>query len=89
VAYGKVAKHEPQKLAVTGAALAAAITGTRRVDYDEHGIHDASVYDRGRLEPGMQFTGPCIVEESAATLVVPPGKRVAVDAYGNLHIHIV
>jgi N-methylhydantoinase A len=88
VAYGEVARHEPQKLVVTGRALVAAVTGTRRVDYDEHGVHDATVYDRDQLEPGMQFTGPCIVEEAAATLVVPPGKRVDVDAYGNLHVHI-
>lgn len=88
VAYGEVARHEPQKLAVTGRALAAAITGTRRVDFDEHGVHEATVYDRDQLEPGMKFTGPCIVEEAAATLVVPPGKRVDVDAYGNLHVHI-
>lgn len=88
VAYGEVVRHEPQKLASTGRAVTAAITGKRRVDYDEHGVHEAVIYDRDQLEPGMQFSGPCIVEEQAATLVVPPGKPVEVDRYGNLHVRI-
>ena len=88
VAYGEVARHEPEKLAVTGRLLSSAVTGTRRVDYDEHGMHEATIYDRDKLEPGMQLVGPCIVEEAAATLVVPPSKRVSVDLYGNLHVQI-
>jgi N-methylhydantoinase A len=87
-AYGRVMRHEPQKLTVSGRALSGAVTGVRRVDYDEHGLHEATIYDRERLEPGMEFTGPCVVEEPAATVVVPPGKRVNVDAFGNLHIHL-
>ena len=88
VAYGEVVRHEPQKLPATGRKLAEAVSGKRRVDYDEHGEHEAVVYDRERLEPGMKLIGPCIVEEAAATLVVPPGRPVEVDAYGNLHVRI-
>lgn len=87
-AYGRVARHEPQKLPNTGRPLSVAVTGVRRVDYDEHGQHEATIYDREQLEPGMEFTGPCVVEEPAATVVVPPGKRVNVDSFGNLHIHL-
>ncbi len=88
VAYGRVMRHEPEKLAVTGRKVTAAVTGVRRVDYDEHGVHDATIYDRGRLEPGMEFSGPCVVEEPAATVVVPPGRLVSVDPFGNLHIRL-
>lgn len=88
VAYGRVARHEPEKLVVTGRPVTSAVTGVRRVDYDEHGLHDATIYDRGKLEPGMEFSGPCVVEEPAATVVVPPGRPVRVDAFGNLHIHL-
>jgi N-methylhydantoinase A len=88
VAYGVVPKPELQPGARTGRTPAEAITGARRVDFDQHGVHDATIYDRDRLEPGMTFQGPCIVEEQAATAVVPPGKRVEVDDYGNLHIHL-
>lgn len=88
VAYGRVMKHEPEKLPVTGRPLSAAVTGARRVDYDEQGVHEATIYDRGRLEPGMEFSGPCVVEEPAATVVVPPGRQVSVDPFGNLHIRL-
>ncbi|WP_374596692.1 hydantoinase/oxoprolinase family protein [Sphingosinicella sp.] len=88
VALGDVPKHEPEKLTATGKAPETAIVSQRTVDFDEHGIHAARIYDRDRLEPGMAFTGPCIVEEAAATLVVTPGRRVVVDDYGNLHVHL-
>jgi N-methylhydantoinase A len=88
VALGDVPKHEPEKLNATGKAPETAIVSQRTVDFDEHGIHAASIYDRDRLEPGMTFAGPCIVEEAAATLVVIPGRRVVVDDYGNLHVHL-
>lgn len=88
VAYGRVKRHEPERLCVTGRPVKDAVTGMRRVDYDEHGVHEATIYDRGRLEPGMEFNGPCVVEESAATVVVPPGRAVSVDPFGNLHIYL-
>jgi N-methylhydantoinase A len=86
VAYGEIARHEPERLPVTGRALGDAVTGRRRVDFDLDGVHEAVIYDRNLLEPGATMTGPCIVEEPAATLVVPPGRGVRVDDYGNLHV---
>ncbi|WP_157218063.1 hydantoinase/oxoprolinase family protein [Flavisphingomonas formosensis] len=88
VALGDVPKHDPEKLPVTGRTPDDAMSGLRTVDFDEHGVHEARIYDRDRLEPGMRFAGPCIVEEAAATLVVTPGRTVAVDDYGNLHVHM-
>lgn len=88
VAFGDVPKHEPERLPVTGRLPVEATNGTRIVDLDEHGVHEAPIYDRDRLEPGMRFAGPCIVEEAAATLVVTPGRLVVVDDYGNLHVHM-
>ena len=45
-----------------------------------------AVYDRYRLCAGMEFTGPAIVEERESTIVVPPGMRASVDAYGNIRL---
>ena len=56
------------------------------VDYTEAGEHEAAIYDGGRLEPGMGFTGPAIVEDPGDTIVVMPGMPCCVDAYGNIHI---
>ena len=71
---------------VTGRPLADARRQPRTVDFDEHGVHRADIYDWALLEPGMSFDGPAVVEDPSTTLVVTPGKRVAMDALGNLHV---
>jgi N-methylhydantoinase A len=44
----------------------------------------ASLYDRNKLRPGHQFSGPAIVFQYDTTTVIPPGWETAVDAAGNL-----
>ena len=43
-------------------------------------------YDGDKLEPGMSFSGPAIVEESGTTIVIPPDLPCHIDEYGNFHI---
>jgi N-methylhydantoinase A len=62
--------------------------GKRTVDFDTHGVHTTAIYERNRLEPGMEIDGPAIVEEPATTIVVFPGQQAKVDDYGNLRIHV-
>ncbi|MDE0378460.1 MAG: hydantoinase/oxoprolinase family protein, partial [Rhodospirillales bacterium] len=73
---------------VTGRALADAQKGTRRVDYALEGRHEAAIYDGERLEPGMAFDGPAIVEDPGTTVVVHPGSHAEMDGYGNIRILI-
>jgi N-methylhydantoinase A len=86
VAVAEVGKLVPAPLPRTGRTLAQARKGTRSVDYATEGVHDADVYVGELLEPEMAFEGPAIVESRGTTVVVHPGNRVAVDAYGNLAI---
>jgi N-methylhydantoinase A len=58
----------------------------RNVWFDA-GWVDTPVYDRATLLNGHTVAGPALVEEAASVTVVGPGRRLAVDAYGNLHIH--
>src|SRR5207248_1527804 len=44
------------------------------------------VYDGARLGPGQAILGPAIVEEPFTTIVVYPGQRATVDAFGNYTI---
>ena len=87
VAFGLVPKPELAKLAATGRRPADAMRGKRAVDFDTHGIHTTSIYERNRLEPGMEIGGPAIIEEPATTIVVFPDQQATVDDYGNLRIH--
>jgi N-methylhydantoinase A len=41
------------------------------------------VYDGPKLTPGQAILGPAIVEEPFTTIVVYPGQRATVDAFGN------
>ncbi|MBX5459239.1 MAG: hydantoinase/oxoprolinase family protein, partial [Thermogemmatispora sp.] len=50
--------------------------------------HEAAIYERSTLVPGVQFVGPAIVTQYDTTTVVPPGWRARVDAVGNLLIEV-
>ena len=65
-----------------------AIKGARDVDYALEGIHAATIYDGTRLEPGMAFKGPSIIEDPGMTVVVHPGNSVEVDGFGNTRIEL-
>lgn len=86
VASAEVGKLTMRKREPTGKDVAAALKGRRRVDYALEGIHEAAIYDGTKLEPGMNFTGPAIVEDPGSTVVVHPGNRVEVDGFGNIQI---
>jgi N-methylhydantoinase A len=44
------------------------------------------VYDGPRLVPGQAILGPAIVEEPFTTIIVYPGQRATIDAFGNYAI---
>jgi len=86
VATAEVGKLEPARLPTTGRRLDDARRPSRQVDFATDGIHQAAIYTGERLEPGMTFHGPAVVETKGTTVVVHPGNELIVDAYGNLHI---
>ena len=61
-----------------------AIKGKRSVFFADDAAADTTVYDRDRLDVGVTFAGPAIVEQFDATTVVPPGWHASMDRYGNL-----
>lgn len=88
VASAEVGKLSMRQREATGAKAEIALKGHRDVDYALEGIHKAAIYDGTKLEPGMSFAGPAIVEDPGTTVVVHPGNRVEIDGYGNIHIHL-
>jgi N-methylhydantoinase A len=86
VASAEVGKLRLAPLPKTGAALKSARKGRRLVDYALDGAHETEIYDAEKLEPGMRFAGPAIIEDPGTTVVVHPGQSIAVDALGNIHI---
>ncbi len=86
VASAEVGKLTMRKRESSGAEASTALKGRREVDYALEGVHTADIYDGTKLEPGMAFAGPAIVEDPGTTVVVHPGNRVEVDGFGNIHI---
>jgi N-methylhydantoinase A len=84
-AFSAVQKPQLPRLPLNG-DVEEALKDTREVDFDEHGRHDASAYERARLGAGAELEGPAVIEEPAASTVVFPGQRLRVDEYGNLII---
>lgn len=66
-------------------AANAAIDGSRRIWFPEAAdFVESPIYARDRLQPGMAFAGPAVVEQMDTTTLVPPGVQVRVDAWDNL-----
>ena len=59
-----------------------ALDGYRQVYFNQEFLQTA-VYDRSRLRPGDEITGPAVLEQLDSTTVVWPGQRARVDAYRN------
>ena len=86
VVFADIDKKPLPERPASGCSLQEAGKGRRRVDFDEAGVHEADIYDLSRFEPGMTVIGPAILEDPTATLVISPGKRAEMDAFGNIHI---
>lgn len=88
IASAEIGKLEILRQPRTGARLADAIKGRREVDYATEGICEAIIYDAEKLEPGMRFTGPAIIEDPGTTIVIHPGNEVEIDDFGNTQIQL-
>ena len=49
---------------------------------------DCPVYQRDRLDVGVSFDGPAIVDQLDATTVIPPGQSARVDDFKNILISV-
>ncbi|MEV0056586.1 hydantoinase/oxoprolinase family protein [Saccharopolyspora shandongensis] len=63
-----------------------ALIGHRDAYFSPDGYAPTPVYDRYRLRPGAVLTGPALVEEREATLLVPPGARCTVEADSSIFV---
>lgn len=84
----RVAGHLPRPGAValptaTGPA-SDAIVGRRAIRLHGRAYPDTPVIGRAKLGPGHRFSGPAIVEQADATILIPPGFEASVGVFGDL-----
>jgi N-methylhydantoinase A len=89
-AIGRLHRGERTAARSSAPARRAETVATRVVGFgpgkDER--REVPVYARETLAPGTRFAGPAIVEQSDSTLLVPPGRSVRADTYGNLLVQV-
>ena len=83
-AVGVLPKRTAPPPAANGTDARDALARERPVYFRGAGFAATPVYARGRLAPGMAFTGPAIVDQDDATCLVAPGFRARVDHAHNL-----
>jgi len=88
VAFAEVGKLKMQEKPLGNSDASPATKSTRKVDYALEGVHDATIYDGTKLQPGMQVKGPAVIEDPGTTIVIHPDNRGEVDGFGNIHIHL-
>jgi len=74
----------PRSPKATGTA-AGARKGKRRAYFDGR-FQQVPVYDGAALRAGHDVKGPAVIEETFTTIVVYPGHRARIDAYGNCRV---
>jgi len=82
-AVGLVPPVDARRYRPTGGTLADASLGSRPVRFDGQDLACA-VYQREKLDVGLSFAGPAIVEQFDCTTVILPGQSVRVDEFKNL-----
>lgn len=64
-----------------------ALKSSRGVYFGDQ-ITECPVYDRNKLVPGSQVTGPAIIEEYASTTLVPAENTARIDTFRNIIIEV-
>ena len=69
-------------------ANASAEPDARREVFFDGQWHDTPVYVRDTLVPGVELSGPAIIDQLDSTTVVPPKTRASIDEWKNIRIQI-
>lgn len=61
--------------------------GRRPVIFEDKPV-DCPIYLRSGFKPGDRLTGPAVIEEVGATILVYPGHTMQVNGFGQLVIEV-
>ncbi|MFZ0449102.1 MAG: hydantoinase/oxoprolinase family protein, partial [Desulfatiglandaceae bacterium] len=56
----------------------------RPIYFEGSGWQDTPVYERESLSAGALVSGPCIIEETISTALIPHGFTGVIDSFGNI-----
>ena len=88
-AVGMLAKPRVRKEPARRAPADEALKPPRDVFFEELGeFAPARIYDFQRMRPGMELSGPAVIETPVTTVVVNPGDRAEIDGFRNVRIFV-
>jgi len=58
----------------------------RNVYFEGPGWQEIPIYEREALQPGARIRGPCIIEETISTTLIPPQFAGSIDEFRNIII---
>ena len=66
-----------------------ALKPPREVFFEEAGAFaPTAIYDFQRMQPGMELSGPAVIETPVTTVVVNPRDRAEIDGFRNIRIYV-
>ena len=80
---GMVPAVEMPRFKKAGTTLKDALRETRKVRFDGKTV-DCPIYQREKLDVGLTFSGPAVLDQFDCTTVICPGQNVRVDEWKNL-----
>ena len=80
--------RKPELKPLENAARRALPKGVRQACYPDAGWIETPVFERAALAQGTGLSGPALVEEPGATVVLFPGHHLEVDRLGNMTIRV-
>ena len=88
-AVGLLNKPRIKEVPVRKAAADDALKPPRRVFFEELGeFTPTAIYDFERMQPGMELSGPAVIETPVTTVVVNPRDRAEIDGFRNIRIFV-
>ena len=88
-ATGLLAKPRIREEPAAGASADRARKPERSVFFEELGeFAPTAVYDFRRMTPGMELSGPAVIETPVTTVVVNPRDRAGIDGFRNIRIFV-
>ena len=80
---GMVPSVEMPRFKKAGTTLKDALREMRKVRFDGKTV-DCPIYQREKLDVGLTFSGPAVLDQFDCTTVICPGQAVRVDEWKNL-----
>ena len=89
IAVGGIEKPNIRSYPIKKESAGKSLKGEREIYFDEYArFVSTNIYDFSRMTPGMEISGPAIIETPITTIVINPNDSATVDEFLNVRISV-